>query len=268
MACVVRGRTGLEPNHGLENFYARGKHEASTGTALSTAMKTHLCKRCQEHHPLVYRLDQYGNKNLVYTCPKTNESFGLPMVEGLSIQTHLTKKAARVEKKKVFAEQNPGLGFELAAPTPLAAEIEQAAQIAVIQFDGGCGPTNPGNSYGSYAITIDGNVINERNRVQFGHGTNNTGEFNALILGLDGLLGHFRDHGITPSSFSVHMLTDSTIVRNWIQRYDAAKAAKITEIRRKVMAEHAAQCIERMRQFHSYTIEWQGRDHNVAVFGH
>lgn len=228
-------------------------------------MKTHLCQWCSQQHDLYY-VQSTNVKHLMYRCPTLNKSVGLPFVEGFDIPIRESKSARKQEARMLFNKQQQG--FSLFVETPKGEAVEEPKQQATIRFDGGCGPTNPGNKYGSFCITLDATVISERNRFQFGHGTSNEAEFNALHLALEHLTDYCGKHGVARDSVSVEMLTDSTIVRNWIQRYDAVKVAKITEARRKVMAEHAAACLEQLRHFHSYEIEWNGREANVAVFGH
>ena len=228
-------------------------------------MKTHLCQWCSQQHDLYY-VQSTNVKHLMYRCPTLGKSVGLPLVEGLDIPIRESKSATKHAARTLFNKQQQGL--DLFMEPKNEETVVEPTQKVTIRFDGGCAPTNPGNKYGSFSITLAGSIISERNRVQFGRGTSNEAEFNALNLALDSLSGYCDEHGIESSSICVHMLTDSTIVRGWIQRYDAAKAAKITEARRKVMAQHAAQCIERLQQFHSYDIEWNGRENNVAAFGH
>jgi hypothetical protein len=55
---------------------------------------------------------------------------------------------------------------------------------AEIYFDGGC-LGNPGQKYGSFQVKLDGTEVLKRSRVDFGFGTNNEAEFNALKLALD-----------------------------------------------------------------------------------
>ena len=58
------------------------------------------------------------------------------------------------------------------APVKTTGEVE-------IYFDGGC-LGNPGQKYGSFQVLFDGKQIASRSRAEFGHGTNNEAEFNAL----------------------------------------------------------------------------------------
>ena len=59
---------------------------------------------------------------------------------------------------------------------------------AEIYFDGGC-LGNPGQKYGSFQVKLDDKEIIKRSRVDFGFGTNNEAEFNALKLALDESVG-------------------------------------------------------------------------------
>ena len=68
-------------------------------------------------------------------------------------------------------------------PTVGLLPVTTSSQVE-IYFDGGC-LGNPGKKYGSFQVKLDGKEILKRTRVQFGHGTNNEAEFNALKLALD-----------------------------------------------------------------------------------
>lgn len=145
--------------------------------------------------------------------------------------------------------------------------VEAVRYMAEIFHDGGCGPTNPGNAYGSYELRINGKPVSGQNRVQFGRGTNNTAEFDSLLLALDALHPIFPGQN-AKSRVSVAIFTDSTIVRNWLQRFHRFNRAKCTNERRLVMADYAGRCIEKLSAFHSFTVEWNSRYRNVERFGH
>lgn len=137
-----------------------------------------------------------------------------------------------------------------------------------IQFDGGCKP-NPGEKYGSYCITHD-NVF-EVNKLMFplGHGTNNEAEFEALLAAIWELTHSCPIAGVDPKAVNVFILTDSMIVRNWLQKYHTVKLEKIRgDERRKVMHGLAGKCLELLERFRLFTIEWNSRDRNVEKFGH
>jgi len=78
-------------------------------------------------------------------------------------------------------------------PKPASQPVKTVGK-AEIFFDGGC-LGNPGQKYGSFQIKLDGKEILKRVRVDFGFGTNNEAEFNALKLAADfRRLAPFRPH--------------------------------------------------------------------------
>lgn len=151
---------------------------------------------------------------------------------------------------------------------PEAETKPECGNVVRILFDGGCAPSNPGNAYGSYEVAMNGNQIGRQWRIQFGHGTNNTAEFDALLFAL-GFLDNYCDlHLVDKLAVRVEILTDSTIVRNWIRNFSKTNLAKIKNDRRLVMAGYAQKCVKLLEQFHSYDIQWHGRENNVQIFGH
>ena len=144
---------------------------------------------------------------------------------------------------------------------PRAFEIIGTAEI---YFDGGC-LGNPGQKYGSFQIKLDGKEIMKRSRVDFGFGTNNEAEFNALKLALDEALGWFQEKSIELKSLSLIIETDSTIVRNRLvvknvifKKYPSSQR----------MFALASECLEIMNQFGKFQVIWKGRANNVERFGH
>lgn len=133
-----------------------------------------------------------------------------------------------------------------------------------IQFDGGCRPTNPGNKYGSYRIELNGKLVHQSNRVELGWGTNNEAEFEALIMALEWAHDNLGRDGYQPKDFDVHMITDSTIVRNRINgRYRGGKGEPAQR-----MARLCGMCREYLAKFRSDEIEWMSREVNMSTFGH
>ena len=133
-----------------------------------------------------------------------------------------------------------------------------------IYFDGGC-LGNPGQKYGSFQIKLDGKEIIKRSRVDFGFGTNNEAEFNALKLALDEAAGWFQKKAIELKSLSLVIETDSTIVRNRLvvknvifKKYPSSQR----------MFALANECLEIMNQFGRFQVIWKGRANNVERFGH
>lgn len=143
--------------------------------------------------------------------------------------------------------------------------------VALINFDGGCGPTNPGNKYGSYEVRMNGKIIGSKIRLTFGYGTNNEAEFDALILALDALSQFCSENSIEPESVKVSVESDSTIVVNWLNRFEKKKRGvmpKPDTDRSKVMFRYASQCVDRLNKFQSFNAIWKSRLENVARFGH
>ena len=133
-----------------------------------------------------------------------------------------------------------------------------------IFFDGGC-LGNPGQKYGSFQVKLDGEEILKRSRVNFGFGTNNEAEFNALKLALDEAVRWFQSKAVDLKSLSLVIETDSTIVRNRLvvknvifKKYPSSQR----------MFALANECLEIMRQFGNFQVIWKGRAKNVERFGH
>jgi len=133
-----------------------------------------------------------------------------------------------------------------------------------IYFDGGC-LGNPGQKYGSFQVKLDGKEIVKRSRVDFGFGTNNEAEFNALKLALDEAATLFQEKAIELKSLSLAIEKDSTIVRNRLvvknvifKKYPSSQR----------MFALANECLEIMNQFGKFQVIRKGRANNVERFGH
>ena len=151
----------------------------------------------------------------------------------------------------------------LAKPKPAPVPVAPTG-TATIYFDGGC-LGNPGQKYGSFQVLLDGKQIAGRNRVDFGHGTNNEAEFNSLKLALDEAVAWFRSKGMDLKSLSLLIETDSTIVRNRLVVKNVIFKKYPSSVR---MFDLANQCLAVMKQFGSFDVVWQGRANNVKRFGH
>lgn len=128
-----------------------------------------------------------------------------------------------------------------------------------IRFDGGC-RGNPGQKYGSYEITTDGALMMKRSRFTLGYGTNNEAEFEALLTALNDLAGEPHDS----PNVSVRLITDSMIVVN---RLNGRNQRRKTEPEQRMFS-LTEQCHRLLKGFGGFTVQWQGREENVAVFGH
>jgi ribonuclease HI len=135
---------------------------------------------------------------------------------------------------------------------------------AEIYFDGGC-LGNPGQKYGSFQVKLDGKEILKRSRVNFGFGTNNEAEFNALKMALDEAAALFQKKAIELKSLSLVIETDSTIVRNRLVVKNVVFKKYPSSQRMFALAN---ECLEIMNRFGKFQVIWKGRANNVERFGH
>jgi ribonuclease HI len=149
------------------------------------------------------------------------------------------------------------------APKAALPTVKPASRVE-IYFDGGC-LGNPGKKYGSFQVKLDGQEILKRSRVNFGFGTNNEAEFNALKLALDEVVGWFQPKSTDLKTLSLIVETDSTIVRNRLvvknvifKKYPSSER----------MFALANECLGIMNQFGNFQVNWKGRANNVERFGH
>lgn len=133
-----------------------------------------------------------------------------------------------------------------------------------IHFDGGCRPTNPGKKYGSYEISLDGEPVIKKLRLEFGWGTNNEAEFDALILALKELNEEVHQLGAAKSLFEVEVFTDSTIIANRLngrnRTYKSESQARMNRL--------AQIALGLLQGFKRVKVQWRRREENVALFGH
>lgn len=74
--------------------------------------------------------------------------------------------------------------------------------------------------------------------------------------------------GVDLAITSVRVITDSMIVRNRLMGKNTIhKKAEYRE-RSEVMFHLARRCLELLGGFHSFQVEWEGREGNVEAFGH
>jgi ribonuclease HI len=161
--------------------------------------------------------------------------------------------------KFLVAKQKAKIGF-----LPTIATLNPSCMKIGIIFDGGC-KGNPGRKYGSYQILLNGKQIAGRNRVDFGFGTNNEAEFDALQMALDELKGLSVKNGFELARCALLIETDSTVVRN---RLMVKNRIFKKYPRSLVMFELANKCLELMRQCLHYEVTWRRREYNVEKFGH
>jgi hypothetical protein len=89
-----------------------------------------------------------------------------------------------------------------------------------------------------------------------------------LIRALQNLREISHRIGVNIATTRVLVLTDSMIVRNRLVGTNKIhKKAEYRE-RSEAMFNLANRCLELLRGFHSFNVEWQGRARNVEAFGH
>lgn len=193
--------------------------------------------------------------------PQDARYFLVPRRDGLNIPTVLSKKAKQEQSK----QNQPVTLFDASKNTN---QTKPPAEYAVtVRFDGGC-LGNPGRKYGSYKFEDDLAFIAKASRFDLGFGTNNEAEFEALIRALQNLRELLHRTGLNIATTSVLVLTDSTILRNRLMGTNKVhKKAEYRE-RSEAMFNLANQCLELLGGFHSFIVEWQGREGNVEAFGH
>jgi ribonuclease HI len=128
-----------------------------------------------------------------------------------------------------------------------------------IVFDGGS-LGNPGRGYGSYRLR--GRELAARvERREYGHGvTNNEAEYQALIGGLEDLLGVLAALGRPAEEARVLALGDSMLVVNQLTAGWKVKSANLVPLHRRAR--------ELAARFGRFELRWQPRAHSVRVLGH
>lgn len=88
-----------------------------------------------------------------------------------------------------------------------------SSRPVVLTFDGGS-LGNPGRAYGSFRLTPARGKAFPPKRVEFGYGTNNQAEYQALIAGLEAVLLWAVKSGHDPRVTRVELRGDSQLVLN------------------------------------------------------
>jgi len=125
-------------------------------------------------------------------------------------------------------------------PAPVKTRLD-----AVLFFDGGCEP-NPGEGTAGFVLKIANGKVVERS-TDLGHGTNNTAEYNALILGLEEAVAQDVTH--------IEVYGDSMIVIGGVKKGPWKKGKPHLEALK-------ARAIELLRSFSFVDLNWVGREEN------
>jgi ribonuclease HI len=130
----------------------------------------------------------------------------------------------------------------------------------VLIFDGGS-RGNPGQGYGSYAITRTQDGAQRLERLHLGDGyTNNEAEYDSLIAALQDLLARIEEAERQPQEFSLEIRGDSALVINQVRGKWKAKEPR--------MKARRDQCLRLVRQFGVVVFKLQPREESVRVLGH
>jgi ribonuclease HI len=144
----------------------------------------------------------------------------------------------------------------LANREPQFGKDGNVTQTYEIVFDGGA-KGNPGMGYGSYEITLEGEVV-AHNQERYGDRiTNNQAEYMTLVRALNWLADHLGD---SASAASVHVFGDSQLV---IRQVKGEWKIKNAGLRPRVMEVRKA-----MDRFSNVSLTWHSRVHSVSRLGH
>ena len=167
------------------------------------------------------------------------------------------KKRNKVDKRQAT--------MELREKSPTAGLRE-----VTVWFDGGCRPSNRGIAFGSWEAAADfgATALAKVSEQEFGPGTNNTAEWAALYEALRWLGSAGGNGGVSPGGVSLTVYTDSTVVSGRLRRKLNGRRTNAAGEGAARMEEWAERCMAFLRSYGRWTIEWRGRDHNVARFGH
>ena len=128
-----------------------------------------------------------------------------------------------------------------------------------IIFDGGS-RGNPGRAYGSFLITRSGETTGPPQRREFGRGTNNEAEYNALLAGLEELNHQLDQQGISPTDVNLKILGDSSLVINQLDGSWKTKDARMRSLKEEVL--------QQVSSFNNVQFIHQPRYRSYAALGH
>lgn len=151
-------------------------------------------------------------------------------------------------------DKGPAGAKERARADPGSRARDKTNRMTItVNFDGGADP-NPGAGYGSWRISVNGQLWQQRNRVQFGENvTNNEAEYLALLDALK-VVAHFGDR------IRLEVLSDSQLVVNQSSGKWKAKCKRMAALRDRVWGF--------TRRVAGASFKWVPRERNVELFGH
>lgn len=168
------------------------------------------------------------------------------------------------ERETLFARlrEHPELGPELRGEevsAPSSEAFPDDVHYSIV-FDGGS-KGNPGQGYGSYALTRCDTGERRIVRCEFpGLVTNNEAEYMTLIEALRTLTEKIREHGKAPGDYKLEVRGDSQLVVNQINDQWKARDDRMRSLRDDAR--------ELLDQFGYWRLVHHGREHSVEVLGH
>lgn len=130
----------------------------------------------------------------------------------------------------------------------------------ILVFDGGS-RGNPGQGYGSYAITRVRDGAQRLERLEFGDEyTNNEAEYDSLIEALQDLVQRIEQGDRQPEEFVLEVRGDSALVMNQLRGTWKAKEPRM-RVRRN-------RCRGLLGRFGETVLTLQPREESVRILGH
>lgn len=143
----------------------------------------------------------------------------------------------------------------------MAADNRAAAQTDyTIAFDGGS-RGNPGQGYGSYALTSNHDGAQRLERLAFpGRLTSNEAEYETLLAALADLLRSISESGAQPADCTLEIRGDSALVIQQVQG--------VWQVRNERMKVLHSRARDALKQFRRVTLVHHPRLESVRLFGH
>lgn len=126
-------------------------------------------------------------------------------------------------------------------------------------FDGGS-QGNPGRSYGSYRIQPKNERPLKPVHLQFGHGTNNEAEYQALLAGIKATMEVAEGRGSVLAGTRLVIRGDSQLVLNQLKGSWKAKDQRMKAFR--------DDALELLSKFGAVRLIHQSRNETVKILGH
>lgn len=168
------------------------------------------------------------------------------------------------ERKMLFdrLHDHPTLGPEVRGEevqAQSAGDLPDDVQYLIV-FDGGS-KGNPGQGYGSYALTRCDTGQRRIVRREFpGMVTNNEAEYMTLVDAVRTLSEKIREHGKDPANYALEIRGDSKLVVKQVNRQWRARDDRMRALR--------DEALQYLAQFGDWRLLHHDRENSVEVLGH